>query len=161
MQCDGKGDLLERFGPYTRVAVGRDPEVCVRDVEWHRDVLAALPEEQGAHCAVSGELRCCVCGTGSIAGPAVAALRCGGDAEGLVAALESTAAGLRRGLEGLRDAEGAGHIREWAEEALQTLGCAEAGIGALRENRCATWDAAERTLAAAVARVQQVQRMLS
>lgn len=203
-QCNGRGDLLERFGPYTRVALERDPEISGRDVEWHRDVLAALPEEGegggegrvaygvGDREAREEGRRCCVCGTGRIADPVVVqggsgalacrecaartterseepatlgeTVLCEADAE----ALARAAGNLRRELEGMADAGRASEGAEWAEgflgwiaEALQTLGSAEAGIAALRENRCGTWEAAERTLAATVARIQHVQNMLS
>lgn len=220
MQCSGKGDLLERFGPYTRVVLERDPEVCGRDIAWHRDILDALPEERCAYRTSSrgaGQegTRCCVCGMGCITDPVVmcgasGAIACRvcanstqrhhhqhreeeaaedfenmtlaravlGEEEGEdVAALIAAAANLRKELEGMLEAAGMGEgeerggakgaaeatkgFREWVEEALRTLGCVDAGIAALRENRCGTWDAAERTLAAAAARIQHIQNMLA
>lgn len=77
-------------------------------------------------------------------------------------ALASAAANLRRELEGIAGvSEGGEGFREWVEEALRTLGSVDAGIAALRENRCVTWEASERTVAATVARIQHIQHMLS
>ena len=66
----------------------RDPEICGREVAWHRDVLAAVGEEgregmEGGCVWSTGGLvrqdngRCCVCGLGRVVEPVVVCRACG------------------------------------------------------------------------------------
>ena len=233
------------IGNEERIRV-RDPEICGREVEWHRDVLCALEEGQGCENCVwnnnsnsngsygsYGE-RCSVCGLGRVVDPVVVCSVCGavgcrvcveaaaaatgattrtgrkennsneeecgssvckcrcrhggkrdgralseavlgaeGEGEGDADAIAEAAAELRRELEAMAAAvassapappggsEETRRVWGWIEEALGTLGSVEAGVKAVGENRCVSWEAAWQTLRGAGERVQHIQDMLA